>query len=231
MEPRRRAQSAPPQTSQVPLSFRAVLLPPVAPSAALVEANAAAGLGGKAKVLRDGPRRVLSNFVNGVETPVVVLGGEESSSSFLVREALRDWTSYAVLGGATEPVLRGASMKIEGFPFLGLKIRVTLTLQNPLSVPVTISYLDLVVVNTQGVEIGAATVDWRADPVVLAPEVETIARPFDLRPVISGQSIRTLFATLTGLSYLSAVGVMNVVIDHYPVTLDIAQARLPAFAR
>eukprot|EP01069_Polyplicarium_translucidae_P007925 Polyplicarium_translucidae@DN3167_c0_g2_i3.p1 len=181
------------------------------------------------RLLAVGPRQLISNFAGGRSTQVVAMSGSRPASSHpLVERALRTWRAEVTVPGASEKFLVDTLLDISGGIFLGVSLRVSLVVKNPLELPVSLFFIDFkIIASSNGEAIAAEKIDWLESPEVIPPGETVTTREFSVEVAV-GAAVGSIVQAMWGRSGarldFRAVGLLMLSIGEYRMVMDIDQS-------
>eukprot|EP00922_Rhytidocystis_sp_ex-Travisia-forbesii_P060449 GHVS01089596.1.p1 GENE.GHVS01089596.1~~GHVS01089596.1.p1 ORF type:complete len:915 (-),score=106.73 GHVS01089596.1:528-3272(-) len=176
--------------------------------------------------LRTGPRELLSNYVNGDPTTLVVLGNAKSITSPYLKQALGSTSMVMELPGATEKMLQEVQLDVK-ISFLIPQIKARTVLKNTMSVPISIRYANMTTYSDD-INMGEMVVDRRDNPDVMPPLSVHVSPPAPITPKLRGGAVQAFRSAISsGGTIIKAVGEMEVAIDGYVVGLDVDMHDVP----
>eukprot|EP00922_Rhytidocystis_sp_ex-Travisia-forbesii_P009808 GHVS01014358.1.p1 GENE.GHVS01014358.1~~GHVS01014358.1.p1 ORF type:complete len:2197 (-),score=380.89 GHVS01014358.1:402-6764(-) len=196
---------------QAEMNAKAVLLRPIM------------GLDGES--MKVGVRTVLSRYVSGEDTEIVIRGNKSSVVNKYLSKAFEQYNSKFLLKGSEEPMLKNVELDIKFVIFIP-QIEAKSTMENPLPVPIEFRYANMTTYNADKL-LGTMAVDYRANPnIIPAHSVHTLPA-VRVVPKFEGGAMEIFRELLSGAARIHAVGYMEISIDRYAITLDVDMDNVP----
>eukprot|EP00921_Rhytidocystis_pertsovi_P025412 GHVQ01041006.1.p1 GENE.GHVQ01041006.1~~GHVQ01041006.1.p1 ORF type:complete len:4271 (+),score=551.06 GHVQ01041006.1:762-13574(+) len=195
-----------------PLPLEIVLLRPV-----LDEDNYA---------IRTGVRTLLSNYINGVDTDLVVLGNENTSDSPFLQPALGAIAQQITIPGAQSRMMQRVELDVK-ISFIIPQIEARTVLENNLSVPLSIRYANMTTFK-DGISMGDMIVDRSNEPDIAPPNSIHTSPPVRINPKLRGGAVQAFRSIIqSGGALVDAAGEMALSIDDYTIGLDVDMKGVP----
>eukprot|EP00922_Rhytidocystis_sp_ex-Travisia-forbesii_P009811 GHVS01014362.1.p1 GENE.GHVS01014362.1~~GHVS01014362.1.p1 ORF type:complete len:1500 (-),score=253.65 GHVS01014362.1:271-4212(-) len=175
--------------------------------------------------LKVGVRTVLSRYVNGDDTEVVVRGNKSSVVNKYLSKAFEQYNSKFQLKGATEPMLKNVELDIKFVIFIP-QIEAKSTMENPLPVPIEFRYANMTTYSADR-PLGTMAVDYRSHPNIIPANSLHTLPAVRVVPKFEGGAMEIFRELLSGEALIHAVGYMEIAIDRYAVTLDVDMKDVP----